>query len=90
VKAYRARKGADFRVKAAFTRGDVTEHIWFLAVEVDEKRAAGWLTTEPIELPGLTRGSPVAAAVSEIDDWSFTFKGKTVGRFTTAAVEGRK
>lgn len=90
VKAFRAREGENFMIKAPISSGEVTEHIWITVVYEEDNRIGGRLANEPYDLAGLKLGSPVEVSLDEIDDWEYTIEGKAHGYFTKAAVEGRK
>jgi len=89
-KAFRAREGEDFILKAPITRGDVTEHIWITVLHMDGGVIRGRLANEPYDLAGLQMGSSVEVRIDEIDDWPYTLKVTEVGYFTKAVVEVRK
>lgn len=89
-KAFGAREGEDFVLKAPVTRGDVTEHIWITVLHMDGGVIRGRLANEPYDLAGLRMGSSVEVRIDEIDDWEFLRDGKLHGYFTKGVVEGRK
>ena len=79
-----------FAVKKPYpTRGGTEEHIW---VEVTEYRGGsfhGTIGNEPVDIEGITLGTPVIVAKSEITDWLIVTDGEPLGGFTVAVLDKR-
>lgn len=84
VAAFKERDPEDprFIVKAAFTTGEDTEHMWMEVIGIEPEYVHGHLVNEPIHHPTLKRGSQVEVPVADISDWVFAKGDEPVGNFT--------
>jgi uncharacterized protein YegJ (DUF2314 family) len=72
-----------FVVKAAFTTGDRTEHMWMEVTGIEPEHVRGILVNEPMHHPALKQGSQVEVPVTDVSDWVFAnIDDETVGNFT--------
>jgi uncharacterized protein YegJ (DUF2314 family) len=58
-----------FIVKAPFTCGEHTEHMWMLVTGIDGDRIHGTLANQPHHLVDYHEGQTVAVAAEELTDW---------------------
>ncbi|RBP43748.1 uncharacterized protein YegJ (DUF2314 family) [Roseimicrobium gellanilyticum] len=84
VAAFKERDPNDprFIVKAAFTTGEDTEHMWLEVFGIEPEYVHGHLMNEPFHHPTLKQGSQVEVPVSDISDWLFPKGDEPVGNFT--------
>jgi uncharacterized protein YegJ (DUF2314 family) len=85
VAAFKVRDPEDpqFVVKAAFTTGDRTEHMWMEVSGIEPEHVEGILVNEPIHHPALKQGAQVKVPLTDVSDWVFANSDdETVGNFT--------
>jgi uncharacterized protein YegJ (DUF2314 family) len=85
LKAHRPDQ-TDFAVKAAFTDGDKTEHMWIGSVSFDGTNFRGTVQNEPEMVKSVKEGQEVTVAPAQISDWMYAEKKKLVGGQTVRAV----
>jgi uncharacterized protein YegJ (DUF2314 family) len=79
-----------FAVKKPYpTRGGTEEHIWVEVTEFRDNAFHGTIANEPRDIEGITLGSPVSVAKSEITDWLITTPSGNLGGYTVAVLEKR-
>jgi uncharacterized protein YegJ (DUF2314 family) len=78
----RDKEGAPFIVKAPFTTGSETEHMWLEVFALEPEYVHGHLANDPFYHPTLKKGSQVEVPVNEISDWVFAENNEAVGNFT--------
>lgn len=77
----------DHSLKVALpTGGGSLEHIWVGDISVEGDKISAVLANDPIDLPGLSFGSPVTFSREQISDWSYVKDGKMYGHYTTRVV----
>jgi len=62
------------------------EHIWVSDIKIDGAKIAGRLVNDPVDLAGLSMGSPVTFTRDQISDWAYVKDGKMYGHYTTRVV----
>jgi uncharacterized protein YegJ (DUF2314 family) len=78
----RGKDGGPFIVKAPFTTGDHTEHMWLEVFALEPEYVHGHLANDPFYHPTLKKGSQVEVPVTEVSDWVFPENDEPVGNFT--------
>ncbi|HOF87107.1 MAG TPA: DUF2314 domain-containing protein [Armatimonadota bacterium] len=78
----RAAETQGFHVKAAFTHGDATEHIWVEVDAIDGETITGSVGNDPENIPGLQYHDRVTVTVERISDWLYFNGQEMVGGFT--------
>lgn len=71
-----------FSVKAPFTDGGETEHMWLTPVTFDGKAFQGTVNNEPAKVHTVKLGQRVTVEAGKISDWMYLEKGKLVGGHT--------
>ena len=82
ARAFAAGAGEDFPVKARLEVGDAAEHIWIAVESIAGTVVRGQLGNNPVNLDGLSMGSPVKVEASAIEDWVFRRDGEPEGLFS--------
>ena len=67
ARAFAAGAGEDFPVKARLEVGDAAEHIWIAVESIAGTVVRGQLGNNPVNLDGLSMGSPVKVEASARD-----------------------
>jgi len=68
------------------TTGGSLEHIWVGDIKDEGNKIAGRLVNDPVDLAGLSMGSPVTFTRDQITDWAYVKDGKLYGHYTTRVV----
>jgi uncharacterized protein YegJ (DUF2314 family) len=76
-------------VKARFTAGARTEHIWVANARWDGTRYHGLLVGEPAYLKRLHHGDPVTIAPDQVSDWMVIVDDVMLGAYTTLEIRRR-
>jgi uncharacterized protein YegJ (DUF2314 family) len=71
-----------FSVKAMFTDGDNSEHIWLSDVVFDGNKFTGKIGNEPLEVKTVTFGDQVEVLPLKISDWMIVEDNKLIGGYT--------
>ena len=82
ARAFAEGAGEDFCVKARLEVGDDAEHIWIDVESIAGTVVRGQLGNNPVNLEGLSAGSPVHVDASAIEDWVFRRDGEPEGLFS--------
>jgi uncharacterized protein YegJ (DUF2314 family) len=72
----------DFSIKAKFTDGIHSEHMWVTELRFDGKAFSGKIGNDPAKLKNVRFGSPCTIAPNEISDWMFVDADRLVGGAT--------
>lgn len=75
-----------FIVKAPFTDGVHTEHMWVTPTQIEESQITGILMNQPFQLPRPREGDEVTFATEGLTDWMMVQDDEVVGAFTEALV----
>ena len=77
-------------VKAPFaTSKDGIEWIWVEVVSIVDGKVQGRIGNDPIDVPGLRIGSPVAVDAEKVQDWLYLRNGEMIGGFTAKVLSRR-
>lgn len=87
--AERGPDGRPFAIKAAFSDGDHTEHMWVEVTAIEAGRVLGFLRSSPVNIRGLTQDQRVTVNVTDISDWIGVSNGKPIGNFTGPIIQKR-
>jgi uncharacterized protein YegJ (DUF2314 family) len=80
----------DISLKAAFTDGEHTEHMWLIDVETTARGFRGILVSTPVNLDHPKRGDTVEVTLEEVSDWYAIDDGWIVGGYTLRVMRSRK
>lgn len=70
---------SSFSVKASFTDGVNTEHMWLAPVTFDGTKFTGIVNNEPDRVKSVKMGQKVTVAPDQISDWMYIENRKLVG-----------
>jgi uncharacterized protein YegJ (DUF2314 family) len=82
-------KKSPFLVKAEFSDGVNSEHMWVEVTAIEPGRVRGYLRSSPVNLPNLVQDEEVSVRKTDISDWIGTLNGESIGNFTGPVIEKR-
>ncbi len=89
VMAYESGDGESFCVKAPFTDGKKTEHMWVRITEIADDGFVGELGNAPA-IKGYREGQIVSVPIDDIEDWIFLRDGEMVGGESSKLLAARQ
>jgi uncharacterized protein YegJ (DUF2314 family) len=75
-----------FSVKAPFTDGTNTEHMWLTSVTFDGKLFHGAVNNKQEKVANVKFGDKVTVPTSQISDWMYVQNHKLIGGYTLRAL----
>jgi len=80
----------DILLKAAFTDGENTEHMWLVDVKTTANGFRGELVSTPVDLVEPKHGDIVEVTLAQVSDWYAIDDGWIVGGYTLRVMRERK
>jgi len=82
-------KRSDFSLKAKFTEGSATEHMWVNDVRPEGDSFKGKVGNDPDKLKKVHFGQSCSIPRERVSDWMYVENGKLVGGYTLRVLRDR-
>jgi len=66
-----------------------TEHIWIEDAGFESDMIVGTVSSEPNQIPEVTKGDWIAISPDDLSDWVYRYGGRTFGGFTVKLMQRR-